>query len=77
MSFGEGELFGRTRVLFRIVSTGTGAISGKGMGYIMGLGEGVVVSVIVRVLGPFVLGPSEFVGLTTSHLFLGLFYRDE
>ncbi len=58
------------------MTTGTGAISGKGMRYIMGLGKGVVVVVIVRVLGLFVLDPSEFVGLTTSHLFIGRFYRD-
>ncbi len=42
-----------------------------------GQGKGVVVLVeIVGMLGSFVLGSGEFVGLTTSHLFLNLFYRD-
>ncbi len=61
-------------VLVVIVSAGTGAISGKGMRDTIGLGKGVVVLVvIVGVQGSFGLGCGEFVGLTTSRLFLGLF----
>ncbi len=51
-----------------------GAISGKGMRDNMRLRKGVVVLVvIVGVLGSFGLGSGEFVGLTTSRHFLGLF----
>ncbi len=71
---GVGGLFGRAGARFTVVSAGTGAISGKGMRDTMGLGKGpVVLVVIVGVQGSFGLGCGEFVGLTTSRLFLGLF----
>ncbi len=70
---GQGGLFGWARDLLIVVPTeGLGAISGKVMRDTMGLGKGVmVVEVIVGVLGSFELGSGEFVGLTTSRLFLG------
>ncbi len=61
---------GRTTALFIVVSTGTGAISGKGIRDTMSLGKGV--AVFVGELGSFGLGSGEFVRLTTSRLFLGL-----
>ncbi len=55
------------------MSTGTGAMSGREIRDTMGLGEGVVVLVvIVGVLESFELGSGEFVGLTTSRFFVGL-----
>ncbi len=61
-------------VLVVIVSAGTGSMSGKGMRDTIGLGKGVVVLVvIVGVQGSFGLGCGEFVGLTASCLFLGIF----
>ncbi len=69
---GEGGLFGCARdLLIDVSSEGMGAISGKGMTDTKGLGKGVVLVVIVGVLGSFELGSGEFVGLTTSRLFLG------
>ncbi len=38
---GESGSFGRARVLFSVVATGTGGVSGKGMTDTMGLGDGV------------------------------------
>ncbi len=61
-------------VLVVIVPAGTGTMSGKGMRETIGLGKGVeVLVVIVGVQGSLGLGCGEFVGLTTSRLFLGLF----
>ncbi len=49
------------------MSTGTGAISGKGMRDTMELGKGVMLlEVVLRVLGSFWLGSGELVGLTTN-----------
>ncbi len=59
-----------------IVSTMTGAISGKGIRHIMGLGKGaVVLVVIVGMLVYSRLRSSAFMGQTTSRLFLCLFQR--
>ncbi len=56
------------------MSAGMGAISGKGSRDTIGLGKVVVgvLVVIVGVQGSTGLGCGEFVGLTTSRLFLGL-----
>ncbi len=63
-------------VLAVIMSAGTGAMSGKGMRDTIGLGKGVVVLVvIVGLQGSFGLGCGEFVGLTTSRLFLVFLWR--
>ncbi len=71
---GVSGLFERAGALFTVVSTGTGAISGKGMRDNIGMRKGkVVLVVIVGVQGSFGLGYGEAVGLTTSRLFLCLF----
>ncbi len=67
-------MFGRAGALFTVVSAGTGGISGKGIRDTIGRRKGVVVLVvIVGGAGVFGMGRGEFVGLTTSRLFLGLF----
>ncbi len=71
---GEGRLFGRAEALFTVISAGNRAISGKGMRDTIGLGKEVIVLVVIMgVQGSFGLGCGEFVRLTTSRLFLGLF----
>ncbi len=46
-----GGLFGRAGARFTVVSAGTGAISGKGMWDIIGLGKLVVVLVVIVSVG--------------------------
>ncbi len=59
-----------------VVTTMTGAISGKGIRHTMGLRKRLVVLVvIVRVLVYFRLRSGAFVLLTTSRLCLGLLQR--